>query len=165
MRTQLDQSQPPSKTSWRNFVNFSRMKGSFGIPNSLWYATILLRWRRMLFALVLPSRPLSTSKVSTSPSLKLSGSTPADCSALMCRNISGPPESSLMKPKPRSAFHIFKIPVAIALFPLRLHSRAGLKAISSLRARWRIAETLRLSRSAIAVTVSSGASARSCSSS
>ena len=40
----------------------------------------------------------------------------ADCSALMWRNISEPPESSLMKPKPRSAFHIFKVPVAIALY-------------------------------------------------
>jgi hypothetical protein len=31
----------------------------------------------------------------------------------MCINISGPPESSLMKPKPRSAFHIFKVPLGI----------------------------------------------------
>ena len=55
-------------------------------------------------------------KVSRSPFLMLSGSMPADCSALMWRNISGPPESSLMNPKPRSAFHIFKVPVAIALY-------------------------------------------------
>jgi hypothetical protein len=33
--------------------------------------------------------------------------------------ISGPPASSLMKPKPRSAFHIFSFPAPI-LFPLRL---------------------------------------------
>src|ERR1700676_2058821 len=72
--------------------------------------------RRTLLALVLPSRPASTSKVSSSPSLRSSGSTPADCTALTCRNISGPPESSLMNPKPRSAFHIFKVPVAIALY-------------------------------------------------
>jgi hypothetical protein len=36
--------------------------------------------------------------------------------AVICRNISGPPESSAMKPKPRSAFHIFNVPVAIALY-------------------------------------------------
>jgi hypothetical protein len=35
----------------------------------------------------------------------------------MCKNISGPPLSSLMKPKPRSAFHIFSLPAAI-LFSL-----------------------------------------------
>src|SRR6266404_4131083 len=73
--------------------------------------------RRTLLALVFPSRVLSTSKVSRSPFLMLSGSMPVDCSALTCRNISGPPESSPMKPKPRSAFRIFKVPVAI-LFPV-----------------------------------------------
>jgi len=53
---------------------------------------------RTLLALVLPSRVLSMSKVSRSPFLMLSGSMPADCSALMWRNTSGPPESSAMKP-------------------------------------------------------------------
>ena len=43
--------------------------------------------------LVFPSRPLSTSKVRRSPSLKFTGSTPTDCSALMCINISGPPRA------------------------------------------------------------------------
>src|SRR5258706_16006316 len=71
--------------------------------------------RRTLAALIFPLRvSLSTSKVSRSPSPRLSGSMP--CNAVMCINISGPPESSLMKPKPRSAFHIFKLPVAIPLY-------------------------------------------------
>ena len=42
--------------------------------------------RRTLAALVFPSRVLSTSKVSRSPFLMLSGSMPDDCSALICRN-------------------------------------------------------------------------------
>ena len=76
--------------------------------------------RRTLPAIVLPSWVPSTSKVSRTPGLRPSGSMPADCSALTCNNVSGPPKSSWMKPKPRSAFHIFKVPVAIALyFPLR----------------------------------------------
>src|SRR5437667_12877428 len=50
--------------------------------------------RRTLAALVFPSRVLSTSKVSRSPFLMLSGSMPADSSALMCKNTSGPPASS-----------------------------------------------------------------------
>src|SRR5260370_38026110 len=53
--------------------------------------------RRTLLALVFPSRVLSTSKLSRSPFLMLSGSMPDDCSALMCRNMSGPPASSPMK--------------------------------------------------------------------
>ena len=54
--------------------------------------------RPTLQALVFPSRVLSTSKVSRSPFLILSGSMPADSSAEMCRNMSGPPVSSPMKP-------------------------------------------------------------------
>jgi hypothetical protein len=48
---------------------------------------------------------------------RLSGSMPADCSAVTWRNISGPPASSAMKPKPRSAFHIFNVPIAIPISP------------------------------------------------
>ena len=33
----------------------------------------------------------------------------AKMKALICRKISGPPESSPMKPKPRSAFHIWRV--------------------------------------------------------
>jgi hypothetical protein len=38
---------------------------------------------------------------------------PADRRTLT-RNMSGPPASSAMKPQPRSLFHIFNFPVAIA---------------------------------------------------
>src|SRR5450755_3823788 len=40
----------------------------------------------------------------------------------VCRNISGPPASSWIKPKPRSTFHIFKLQHSSRprLFPLRL---------------------------------------------
>jgi hypothetical protein len=50
-------------------------------------------------------------------------------------NIFGPPESSLMKPKPRSAFHFFKVPVAIALyFPFALDGRpAGTGALRAFK--------------------------------
>ena len=75
--------------------------------------------RRTLPALVLPSRVFSTSNDSRSPLRMSSGSMPADCSAVTWRNISGPPASSAMKPKPRAAFHIFNMPVA-TLLPLRL---------------------------------------------
>src|SRR5258708_9775437 len=76
--------------------------------------------RIILAALIFPLRAsLSTSKVSRSPTRRLSGSM-----ALQRGDVHKyirTPESSLMKPKPRSAFHIFKVPVAIdALFPLRL---------------------------------------------
>ncbi len=71
--------------------------------------------RRTLLAWVFPSRPLSMSKVSRSPFLMSSGSMPADYSALTCRNTSGPPASSPMKPKPRGRHsNIFKVPVDAA---------------------------------------------------
>src|SRR5882757_6959560 len=72
---------------------------------------------RTLLAFVLPSRVLSVSKVNRSPILILSGSIPADFSSLTCKNISGPPESSAINPKPRVEFHIFNFPAAI-LFSL-----------------------------------------------
>src|SRR5258707_14612389 len=73
--------------------------------------------RRTLLAWVFPSRPLSMSKVSRSPFLMSSGSMPADYSALTCRNTSGPPASSPMKPKPRGRHSdIFKVPVGIAFY-------------------------------------------------
>jgi hypothetical protein len=66
------------------------------------------------------------------PGLRLSGSMPEDCTAVMCRNISGPPESSLMKPKPRSGFHIFKVPAGIArYFPFASADRRGPREIRS----------------------------------
>jgi hypothetical protein len=87
--------------------------------------------RRTLAALIFPLRvSLSTSKVSRSPTRRLSGSMPRN--AVTCINISGPPESSVMKPKPRSAFHIFKLPAAIPLYfpfdlsPISASRRIGL---------------------------------------
>src|SRR5713101_5980186 len=72
---------------------------------------------RTLLAFILPSRVLAASKVNRSPTLILSGSIPADFNSLTCKNISGPPESSAINPKPRVEFHIFNFPAAI-LFSL-----------------------------------------------
>jgi len=83
------------------------------------------RWCRTLLVLVLTSRVFSTSNASRSPLRISSGSIPADCSAVTWRNISGPPVSSALKPNPRSAFHIFSLPVAIPIFPFSIRSRPG----------------------------------------
>jgi len=87
---------------------------------------------RTLLAFVLPSGVLSVSKVNRSPILILSGSIPADFSSLTCKNISGPPASSAINPKPRAAFHIFNFPAAI-LFSLRLQPQLDEAANLSFR--------------------------------
>src|ERR1700721_1549881 len=72
---------------------------------------------RTLLAFIPPFRALTVSKVSRSPILMPSGSIPEALRSLMCKNVSGPPSSPLMNPKPRSAFHVFNVPAGI-LFPL-----------------------------------------------
>jgi hypothetical protein len=74
---------------------------------------------RTLLAFVLRPRVLVVSKVSRWPTFIPSGSIPEALRPLMCKNVSGPPPSPLMNPKPRSAFHVFNIPAGI-LFSLRL---------------------------------------------
>src|ERR1700733_15815192 len=71
---------------------------------------------RTSLAFVSPSRVLAVSKVSRSPTLILSGSIRALFRSLICKNVSGPPPSTAINPKPRSAFHIFSLPVLL-LFP------------------------------------------------
>ena len=72
---------------------------------------------RTLIAFGLSSRVFPVSKVSRTPILTPSGSIPEAKRSVKCKNMSGPPASGRMNPKPRSALHHFSFPAG-NLFPL-----------------------------------------------